>query len=163
MKLLLEGRFRIRHIRADEVLADFEFNNGICDGGVNCLWDEFFGATVTISQIATWYIGLIDNSPTPTLLNADTLASHTGWSENTAYTGTRKAWVNATSASARAKNSSSVSSFTMSGTATIFGLFICSATSGTSGYLWSTGAFPNGPIAVVSSDVLQCTYGVSGV
>jgi len=104
-KLILEGRFHVQHIRDKKIIADFEFKNGICDAGVNSMWDTFFGVTSPVSQVATWYIGLVDGATTPTFLAADTLASHTGWTENTNYSGNRKAWNNLTAASARAKNS----------------------------------------------------------
>lgn len=164
MNLEFKGRFKVRHFRNEVLLAEYDVKNAVCDAGVNYLWDEFFGVTSPVSQIATWYIGLINNSPTPTLLNADTLASHTGWTEavpGTAYSGNRKAWNNLTAASSRAKNSASNSSFTMSTTISIYGLLLCSVATGTSGVLWSTGAFPNGVVDCVSSDVLQVTYGIS--
>jgi len=43
------------------------------------------------AQTVTWYIGLVTGPGSGTTFAAgDTLASHAGWTENTAYTGNRK-------------------------------------------------------------------------
>ena len=47
----------------------------------------FKGVTYT----AAWYLGLVDNAGFSAYAAADTLASHTGWTEFTGYTGDRKA------------------------------------------------------------------------
>lgn len=156
--LILKGKFQVEHIRKGKIIDIYDFNNGIVDVGVNSLWDIMFGAG---TQITSWFIGLIDNASPPSLLTTDTLAAHSGWVENTSYSGNRKAW-NVAAAAARAKNSSSNSAFTINATVNIYGLFVCSLATGTGGTLWSTGAFPNGPVACVNADVLNCTYGVSG-
>ena len=40
------------------------------------------------SYTAGWYIGLVNNSPTPSYDVTDTMASHAGWVETTDYSGT---------------------------------------------------------------------------
>lgn len=128
--------------------------------GVNRLWDTFFGKGTPLTQIDPWYIGLINNTPSPTLAQADVLSSHSGWAEFTSYSGNRKAWVDADSAS-RAKGTTTVSTFTMTGSGDIYGIFLASVASGTSGVLWNTGAFSTIP-SVISGDDLKVTYGIRG-
>ena len=36
-----------------------------------------------VSYSAAWYLGLVNNSPTPSYAAGDTLASHAGWVETT--------------------------------------------------------------------------------
>jgi hypothetical protein len=126
--------------------------------GKNHLLDVTFGNSTPVTQIATWYIGLINNSPTPTLSENDTLASHSGWSEFTSYSGTRKAWDDANAAS-KIKGTTSVSTFTASGSGVVYGIFIASVTSGTSGILWATGAF-DATVSLIASDDLKVSYGI---
>jgi hypothetical protein len=98
------------------------------------------------TKTATWYVGLIDNSPTPTLAAADTPASHAGWSESTAYSeSTRPAWTPGAAASQSMTNTTSVD-FTINSTPTIYGFFLASvATKGaTSGKFFGTAAFSGG-------------------
>src|SRR5688572_15093092 len=65
--------------------------NIVVNQGLNDLLDvTLSGAT----QDTTWFVGLTDG--TPTVAAADTLASHAGWVEVTAYDETnRVAWVDA--------------------------------------------------------------------
>ena len=86
------------------------------------------------------------------------LASHAGWSEFSSYSGNRKAWDDA-DASAKLKGTTAASEFTMSGSGTVYGVFVCAVASGTSGVLWSTAGFDT-TAAVVTSDVLRISYGL---
>jgi hypothetical protein len=110
------------------------------------------------SYTATWYIGLVGNtSSNTTFSGGDTLASHTGWEENTSYSGNRKA---ATFADpSNINNASSTASFTMNANATISGAFLANVATGTSGTLFSVSDFQSpGDRQVVSGDVLNVTY-----
>jgi hypothetical protein len=152
------GTFVAEHYRNGKLLDVYKGKNAITTAGKNNILDVQFGAASPLTQTATWYIGLINNTPTPTLLVADTLASHTGWTEFTSYTGNRKAWDDADAASGT-KGTTSVSTFTLSAAATIYGIFICSASTGTSGILWSEGAFAS-PITLAISDDLKVSYSI---
>ncbi len=132
--------------------------NGITVVGKNHLLDVVFGNSSPVTQVNPWYIGLIDNSPTPTLSENDTLASHAGWTEFTSYSGNRKAWDDANAAS-KIKGTTSVSTFTMTAGGTINGILVCAVASGTSGVLWATGSFDT-TATVVTSDDLKITYGI---
>lgn len=150
------GLFIAKHIRDGIVLGTYKGHNDVTTEGKNHILDvQFHGAT----QVTTWYIGLINDSPSPVLLDADTLASHTGWSElvpGTDYTGNRLAWTEG-APSAGAITSSSATSFPILTTQTVYGLLIASVASGTSGKLWSTGAFDD-TIPVVNGDTLAVSY-----
>jgi hypothetical protein len=132
--------------------------NDVTIVGKNHLLDVVFGNSSPVTQVNPWYIGLINNTPTPTLSENDTLSSHSGWSEFTSYSGNRKAWDDA-NASSKIKGTTSVSTFTASGSGTIYGIFIASVSTGTSGILWATGAF-DATVSLITSDDLKVSYGI---
>lgn len=132
--------------------------NDVTVVGKNHLLDVTFGNSTPVTQVSPWYIGLINNTPTPTLSENDTLASHSGWSEFTAYSGNRKAWDDA-NASAKVKGTTSVSTFTATSSGTIYGILVAAVSSGTSGVLWATGAF-DATVSLITSDDLKVSYGI---
>ena len=147
--------------RDGKIISDVCGWNGVVTEGKNHLLDTVFGNSTPVTQIDPWYIGLIDQSPVPSLLDTDTLASHAGWTEFTNYSGNRQTWVDANSASG-VKGTTTVASFTMgtiTGTEDINGIFICSVATGTTGTLWATGSFSSS-VQVVTSDVLKITYAI---
>lgn len=148
--------FSLRHYREGKLITVFDALNAIVTVGKNNLLDVHFGAT---SKNSAWYFGLINNSPTPTLLDADTLASHSGWSEWTNYSGNRKQWVNG-AASNGSKTSTSLASFTINATGNLYGALLCTVDTGTSGILWAHAAFPN-VVPVVDTDIIKLNYTVS--
>lgn len=110
-------------------------------------------------QITTWYLGLTDGTPTPAA--GDTMGSHTGWSEVTAYSeGVRQTWTPGSVASQSVDNSGTVASFSINGTVTIGGCFLASdsAKSGSTGTLYSVGAFSAGDKGASSGDTLNVTF-----
>ena len=135
-------------------------HNLVVNEGLQNMNDEYFtGSTYT----ATWYLGLVDGPGAGnTYAAADTLASHTGWTENTDYTGDRKSVTFGTPTTADPSvinNSGSPSQFAMTGTATIGGAFLASVDTGTSGILFSVSNFQSpGDRAVVNGDTLNVTY-----
>jgi hypothetical protein len=156
--LLFKGLFSADLYRRGRIIKRFHGHNGITIVGKNHLLDVVFGNSTPVTQITPWYIGLVNDTPTPTFAEADTLASHAGWSEFTAYTGNRKAWDDA-NASNKIKSTTTVSTFTFSSGGTINGIFIASVASGTSGILWSTGSFDE-TVDVATSDELKVSYGI---
>lgn len=142
--------------RDGKEIAKSECLNSVVTVGKNDILDVQFGAA---TQKTLWYFGLINNTPTPTLLTADTLASHTGWVEWTSYTGNRKEWVDAAAASG-SKGTSSLSSFTMNAAGTLFGAFLASVDTGTAGILWAHTQFPD-PVPVISGDIVKLNYTIS--
>lgn len=133
--------------------------NGITTEGKNHLLDVVFGNATPVTQVNPWYIGLVDNSGFSAFLDADTLPSHTGWSElvpSTDYTGNRQTWVDA-NASAGSKTSSSSATFPILTTKTVKGILLAAVATGTAGVLMATGAF-DATIDVINGDSLKVDY-----
>jgi len=124
----------------------------------------FTGTTYT----AAWYLGLVTGPASGTTFSAsDTLASHGatgsgGWTEDTNYSGNRKACTFGTATTADPSvitNALNTASFTMNATTTIAGAFLTNVASGTSGILFSVSDFQApGDRAVINGDVLLVTY-----
>jgi len=136
------------------------FHNLVVNQGLQDMNAKYFSGS---GYTAAWYLGLVTGPGSGTTFAAgDTLASHAGWTENTNYTGTRKAVTFGTATTADPSvitNSASPSVFTMSANGqTIAGAFLCSVTSGTSGVLFSAGDFTGGDKSVDSGDTLSVTY-----
>lgn len=135
-------------------------HNLVVNEGLADMNDKYFsGSTYT----AAWYLGLVTGPGSGnTYAAADTLASHAGWTEDTNYSGNRKAvtFGSATSADPSViTNSGSPSQFSMTGTTTIAGAFLASVDTGTSGILFSVSDFQSpGDRDVVSGDTLNVTY-----
>ena len=127
--------------------------NIIVTAGLNHILDVQFHAT---TQVTTWYIGL-KGAGTPAA--ADTMASHSSWSELTNYSGNRKEWTEGAASSGSMTNSSSVD-FSINGTATVAGAFLNTAATGTSGTLYGVVDFSSSR-AVISGDTLQVTVTVT--
>jgi hypothetical protein len=127
--------------------------NLITTEGLNHILDTQFHAGTAVT---TWYIGL---KGTGTPVAGDTLASHASWSEVTDYSGTRKEWTEGAAASGSMTNASAVD-FSVTGTATVAGAFLGSATSGTTGTLYGVVDFASSR-SVISGDTLQVTVTVT--
>jgi len=154
--LNLKGKFRFECFDKDGKLKwEKEADNAATDEGLNSVLNVYFHA---VTQISTWYIGLITG--TGTLAAADTLASHAGWTEGTDYTGTRLEWTEGAASSKSITNAATVD-FPCTGSMTVKGAFLASATSGTSGVLFCTAAFTGGDQAVGNGDTLKVTYTVT--
>ena len=127
--------------------------NLITTEGLNHILDTQFHAG---TQVSTWYIGL---KGTGTVAATDTLASHAGWSEVSDYSGTRKEWTEGAASSGSMTNATAVD-FSITGTATVAGAFLASATSGTTGTLYGVVDFASSR-SVLSGDTLQVTVTVT--
>lgn len=125
----------------------------------------FKGSTYT----AAWYIGLVNNSPTPSYALTDTMASHAGWTETTDYSGSNRATAtfgSVTSADPSviantAGTGGTVATFNITGTVTIDGAFLTATQDNTTntGILFSVAAFESpGDRSVVNGDTLNVTY-----
>lgn len=127
--------------------------------GKNDLLDKYFAGS---AYTAAWYMGLVDGASTPTYAAGDTLASHAGWTESTAYSGSNRATVAWNAASAGSK-ASTATSFSINATATIAGalLTVTQVRATTTGVLYSAGSFSGGNRSVVNGDTLNVTYTAS--
>jgi len=158
-QLRFKGKFTARCLNADGSLAweePLEFDNSATNQGLNDILGVYF-ASGTASP--NWYFGLVDNAGFTAFAPADTPSSHAGWAENTAYTqANRQQWVPG-AVSGQSITNPVVASFTMNASVTIKGAFVINNNTkgGTTGTLWSTGAFGS-PQALVSTQLLQLTY-----
>ncbi len=151
-----KGKFKVEHWRGDTLLGTYEFPNGIVNEGKNKIFDVMFNSA---TPITTWYIGLISLSGYSALADADTIASHAGWTEFTGYTqANRVTWGSGASASQVITNATPAT-FDMNATGTVKGIFIVSNNTkgGTTGTLWATALF-TADVPVVSGDQLKITY-----
>lgn len=167
--MVARGVFTMEHIRDGVVIHRESFPNLVATVGKNQMLDAgLAGAAYTVTGP---YMGLISSVSYTAISAADTMASHTGWTEAgvtnaPTYTGPRKtcAW---SAASAGSKALSSALSFAITGTGTLKGAFInygsaaTSAIDGTVGTLFSAGLFTGGDRAVLSGDTVNVSYSVS--
>lgn len=124
-----------------EQLWQENFHNLITTAGKNAILDA---ALKTGLASPAWYVGLKN---TGTALAADTMASHSSWTENQHYSqSTHPAWTPGSISAGSVSNSGSVATFTVSGSAnpdTFYGAYLTdNATKGaTTGTLLSAGDF----------------------
>lgn len=137
-------------------------HNLVVNVGLKDMNEKYFTGS---SYTAAWYLGLYGAAATNDPAAGDTMASHAGWTEITAYSeSTRPQCTFGTSTTADPSvisNSASVAVFSVNGTATVGGAFLTSNNTkgGTTGILFSAGDFQApGDRAVVSGDTLNVTY-----
>lgn len=131
-----------------------EFDNLVTTEGLNDSLNKHFKAS---AYTAAWYVGL--TGATPTFAAANTLASHAGWTEVSAYSeGSRRTLTLGTPSSGSVNNSASKAVFTINANnTTIGGAFVASVNSGTAGTLYGGGAFTAGNKTLDSGDTLSVT------
>lgn len=125
---------------------------------VNQGLDDLLSITLAAgTQDTTWFIGLI--SATPTVAAADTLASHAGWTEVTAYDeANRQAWTAGAVSGQAVSNSAAPAVFTINANGTgIGGAFLAGVNSGTSGRLYAAGAFSGGNVTLNDNATIDVT------
>lgn len=117
------------------------------------------------SYTAAWYLGVYGAAASNNPAAGDTMSSHAGWTEVTAYSeSTRPTCTFGTPTTADpsvATNSANPATFSVNGTTTIGGAFLVSNSTkgGTTGTLFSAGDFASpGDRSVVSGDTLTLTY-----
>ena len=140
------------------VIATRSCPNLVVTEGANHLWDVALGG---VTPVDPWYVGLINSTPTPSIVAGDTLASHGGWVElvpATDYTGNRQAFVDAAS-TARTKTASSNAVFPILTTKTIYGACLVSVATTDIGVLFSAGAFSS-PLPVINGNTVNVIYSV---
>lgn len=122
-------------------------------------------ALTSVAQITTWYLGLYGAGASNTPAAGDTMSSHAGWTEVTAYSNSTRVaatFVTATTANPSvATNAASPAVFNINGTTTVGGAFLTSgsAKGGTTGTLFSAADFGSpGDRSVVNGDTLSVTY-----
>jgi len=139
-----------------------EKHNLVVNVGLKDMNDKYFSGS---SYTAAWYIGLYGAASSNDPAAGDTMSSHAGWTEVTAYAeSTRPAATFGAATTADPSvitNSSSVAVFSINGTDTVGGAFLTTDNTkgGTTGILFSASDFQSpGDRSVVSGDVLNVTY-----
>ena len=136
--------------------------NLVVNEGLDYMNTQFFTGS---SYTAAWYLGLYGSGASNNPAASDTMASHPGWTEVTAYSqSTRPACTFGTPTTANpsvATNSASPATFSINGTTTVGGAFLTTNNTkgGTTGTLFSAADFQSpGDRSVVSGDTLTVTY-----
>lgn len=130
--------------------------NLVVNVGKADLLDKYFAGS---AYTAAFYMGLVDNASFSAYAAGDTMSSHSGWLESTAYSNSTRVAVSWNSASGGSKASTSTT-FNINATATIRGVFLAtnSTKGGTTGTLYSGGDFTGGNRTVNNGDSLVVTY-----
>lgn len=145
-------------IRRPELLFEDGFENTVVNAGLDDVLEVYFkGSGFTAAN----YVGLTDG--TPTVAAADTFASHAGWTEVTAYSeAVRQTFTAGTVSSQSVDNSASKAEFSINGSATVGGACVGdnNTKGGSTGTLYSAGAFTGGDKSLGSGDTLsvQATF-----
>lgn len=134
--------------------------NLVTTQGKNDALDKYLSGS---AYTAAWYLGLISATGYTAIVAADTAASHTGWTEDQAYTQAARPTAAFSVASAGSKALSSALVFTANASTTIKGCFLASVATkgGITGILYSAGLFSGGDQPVVSTNTLNVTYTAS--
>lgn len=135
--------------------ADEARNLVVTEGRTDLLERYFRGSAYT----AAHYIGLTDGTPTPAA--GDTMGSHAGWAEVTAYSqAARPTYTPGAAAAGSIDNSASRGEFGINADATVIGgLFLTTSPTkgGTAGTLYGVAPFSGGDRTLGNGDTLQVT------
>ena len=138
------------------IIRDETVKNLVTNAGLNDLLDKYFKGS---GYTAAFYVGLTDGTPTANA--ADTMSSHAGWTEVTAYSeSTREALTLGTVASQSVDNSASAAQFSInSDSTTIGGAFLTTNNTkgGTTGTLYGIAAFSGGDLVLNNGSTLDVT------
>ena len=130
--------------------------NTVVTTGLNDILDKYYKGS---SYTAAHYMLLTDG--TPSVVVGDTMASHAGWSEVTAYDETNRPTITwGTVSGGSVDNSANKASFTISSNSTTIGgaaLTTDSTKGGTDGTLIGGGVFTAGDKSLDDDDVLNVT------
>lgn len=166
---LLRGLFHLTHFRDGKCIYEEDFLNTVVTVGKNLALDTFLAGSAY--TVVGPFMGLISSVGYTGISAADTMSSHSGWTEAgnanaPTYTSPRKtcAW---SAASAGSKALSSALSFGITSTGTVKGAFLVYGTGAvstidsTAGTLLSAGLFTGGDRSVINGDTLSVSYSLS--
>lgn len=150
---LVDVENEIRIVPLEEKWRE-DFRNLVVTVGKNDLLDKYFSGS---AYTAAWYLGLIGSTGYSAIAAGDTMASHAGWTESTAYSNANRVTLAFSAASGGSKATSSAASFNINATDTIKGGFATTSNTkgGTTGILYSAGLFSGGDKAVANGETLN--------
>ena len=166
-KAIASGRF---HVLCYDENGDLKWEENNSNLVVNAGVVYMAGTALTsVTQITTWYIGLVTGPGSGTTFAiADTMSSHAGWTEFTGYSQANRVTATLVNTSdtgsgnnkSGVTNSASIAAFSINAGGTVAGAFLTSnnTKSGTTGTLFSASDFTGGDRTVVSGDTLNVTY-----
>lgn len=154
----IRQHYRVECWRDGALVWDDEYDNLVTTAGKN----KYLDATLKTGLASpAWYVFLVTGPGSGnTYAAADTMASHSGWSENATYSqATRPAFTPGSIASGSVDNSGSVAVFSINGSATLGGAGVVdvSTKSGSTGTLLGVGSFTGGDRSVINGDTINVT------
>ena len=156
------GVYTATCIRSDGTVAwTDQINNLVTTAGKNDALDKYLSGS---AYTAAWYMGLIDSTGYTTgAVVGDTMASHSGWAESSAYSQAARPTAAFSAASGGSKALSAALSFSINASVTIKGCFLTSISTkgGTTGVLYSAGTFTGGDKILANGDTLNVSYTAS--
>jgi hypothetical protein len=165
--MVITGRFTATCYDSEGNLKwEEHFPNLVVNVGKIDLLNKYFAGS---AYTAAWYLGLVNGGTSPTYNAADTMSSHSGWTEVTGYSNATRPAASFGSATASGGGagsagtgtiSTSATAFNINATNTVAGAFLTTSNTigGTTGTLFSAGSFTSGNRSVLSGDVLNVTW-----
>ncbi len=161
--LSAKGQYKVVcHDKDGNLKWEAETENLVVNVGLQDMNARYFTGS---SYTAAFYLGLYGAAASNSPAAGDTMSSHGGWTEVTAYSqSTRPACTFGTPTTANpsvATNSASAATFSINGTTTVGGAFLTTNNTkgGTTGTLFSAADFQSpGDRSVVNGDTLTVTY-----
>ena len=126
--------------------------NLVVNEGLNHALDVIFHGS---SQVSPWYTGV--KTASGGITATDVLSAHGGWTEFTDYSGNRKEYVESAASGQSIDNTGSPASFSITGSGTVAGAFLCSVASGSAGVLFCCADFAT-TRTVDSGDTVNVSY-----
>jgi len=157
------GMFTVQCFDKDGVLKwEATKNNLVVNVGLKDMNEKYFSGS---AYTAAWYVGLYGAAASNNPAAGDTMSSHAGWVEVTAYSQATRP-VTTFSAATTADpsvitNAANVAQFSITGTTVVGGAFLINNNTkgGTTGVLFSAADFQApGDRSVVSGDIINVTY-----
>jgi hypothetical protein len=161
--LSAKGQYKVVcHDKDGNLKWEAQSDNLVVNVGLQDMNAKYFTGS---SYTAAFYLGLYGAASSNNPAAGDTMSSHAGWTEVTAYSqSTRPACTFGTPTTANpsvATNSASAATFSINGTTTVGGAFLTTNNTkgGTTGTLFSAADFQSpGDRSVVNGDTLTVTY-----